>query len=123
MKKPVILATLLALTFTITGFAQGPNRQPATVEDRVKRTIHRLKPELELTTQQEKDMAPVYTNFFTEMDNLRGGGGRPSPEARKKIADTRNEELKKILTAAQIAKLKVLESERRQPRRGNQQAA
>ena len=103
--------------------AQGPERQPMPVEERVKRTMERLKPELELTEQQEKDMTPVYTTFYTEMDKLRSGGERPTPEARQKVSDARDEQLKKILSEAQMKKLKELEEQMRQRRPAIRQAA
>jgi hypothetical protein len=103
--------------------AQGPERQPMPVEERVKRTMERLKPELELTEQQEKDMTPVYTTFYTEMDKLRSGGERPTPEARQKVTDARDEQLKKILNEAQMKKLKEIEEQMRQRRPGIGQAA
>jgi len=123
MKKLLFLSLVLSLAGSLTAMAQGPERQPMPVEERVKRTMERLKPELELTEQQEKDMTPVYTTFYTEMDKLRSGGERPTPEARQKVSDARDEQLKKILSEAQMKKLKEIEEQMRQRRPGMRQAA
>ncbi len=95
--------------------AQNAPRQQMPVEDRVKRTVERMTTELSLTEQQAKDMAPVYTTFYTDIDAMRQEG-RPSPEARQKLMDSRDEKLKKILTEDQMKKLKELEELMRQRR-------
>jgi hypothetical protein len=110
--KVLMLAAAIMLAGAI--YAQGPQQMP--VADRVARTIERLKPELQLTEKQEKELDPVYTEFFTEMDKLRSGGQRPSPEDRQKLVDTRDEKLKKILSEEQFKKLKELEEQMRQRR-------
>lgn len=114
MKKLTwLFATIFSLSSLI-GLAQPPQQMP--VEDRVKRTIERLKPELSLTDKQVTDITPVYTDYYTEMDKLRSAGTPPSPEDRQKLTATRDEKLKKILDEGQMKKLKELEEQMRQQR-------
>jgi periplasmic protein CpxP/Spy len=108
---------VLCVWTAVASMAQNGPRQPMPVPDRVARTIERLKPELLLTEKQIKEIEPVYTEFFTESDKLRAGGERPSPEARQKLTDARDEKLKKILSEEQFKKLKELEEQMRQQRR------
>jgi hypothetical protein len=112
MKKSFSLLLALALLAHL-GF--GQDRQPMPVAERVNRTIERLKPELSLTDEQAKDLNPVYTEFYTEMDKARQGGN-PTPETRQKIMASRDEKLKKILSEEQFKKLKELEEQMRQRR-------
>jgi len=115
MKKLTwLFASIFSFT-SIVGLAQPPQQMP--VEDRVKRTIERLKPELSLTDKQITEMTPVYTEFYTEIDKLRAAGTPPSPEDRQKLTATRDEKLKKILDEGQMKKLKELEEQMRQQRR------
>ncbi len=117
MKKMLFLFAAM-LTIAAGVQAQNGPRQQMPVEDRVARTIERMTTELSLTEQQAKDMNPVYTSYFTEMDKMRNGGERPTPEARQKLTETRDEKLKKILSEDQMKKLKELEAEMRQRRPG-----
>jgi hypothetical protein len=50
--------------------AQNAPLQKMRVEDRVKRIIVRMTTGLILSGQQAKDMSPVYTTFYTEMDAI-----------------------------------------------------
>lgn len=115
MKSKIILAAMLAVSSLTTVIAQ--DRQQVPVEERVKKTIERIKPELTLTEQQEKDITPVYTDYYNAMAKLREAGTRPSPEDRKKLTDERDEKLKKVLSEEQMKKLKDLEEKMRQERR------
>lgn len=100
-------------------FQDGPPRQPPPIPERVSRTIERLKPELSLTEKQVKDLDPIYTEFYTEMDKMRASGEPPTPEARKKLTDGRDEKLKKVLSEEQMKKLKEIEEQMRQRRPPN----
>jgi hypothetical protein len=115
MKSKIILAAIFAVSSLTTVIAQ--DRQPVPVEERVKKTIERLKPELTLTEQQEKDLAPVYTDYYNAMTKLREADTRPSPEDRKKLTDDRDEKLKKVLSEDQFKKLKGQEEKMMQERR------
>jgi hypothetical protein len=116
MKMIKSMLMLCGIVFSMTAIAQDGPRQPMPVPDRVARTIERLKPELNLTEPQVKELDPVYTEFYTEMDKLRAGGQQPTPEARQKLTDSRDVKLKKILSEEQFKKLKELEEQMRQQR-------
>lgn len=116
MKKLNFLFSALFSLITFCAMAQNGPGQPPPVEERVKRTIERITPELKLNEQQVKDVNPVYTVFYTEIDKLRAAGN-PTPEDRQKLMATRDEKLKKILSEEQMKKLKELEEQMRQQRR------
>ena len=117
MKKPFLLAILLAGLVSLTSFGQD-SRPQVSPEDRAKRTIERLKPEISLTEQQELQLMPVYIAFFADQDKIRSSGERPTPEARQKMTDSRDEKLKKVLSEDQMKKLKEVEEKMRQRRPG-----
>lgn len=102
--------------FTSVSFlmAQGPQGLPPA--ERAKKTVEKLKPELTLTDQQEKDITPVYTEFYTAMGKL-FEAGRPAPEDRQKLVTERNDKLKKILSEEQMKKLAEAEEKMRAQRR------
>ncbi|HMP92922.1 MAG TPA: hypothetical protein PKD90_08635 [Phnomibacter sp.] len=110
MKKMMTMLAGLLLVACLSANAQRPNM---TVAERVSRTIERIKPELNLTDKQVKEVEPVYTDFYNKLDAARGDGP-PSPEARQKLTEERNEKLKKILDEAQMKKLAELDAQMRQ---------
>jgi Spy/CpxP family protein refolding chaperone len=113
----MLLLLLLLITVVPASLKAQPNQGPQLpVAERVTRTIERLKPELDLTNDQAKSMTPVYTSFYTAMDKLREGGKQPTTEDRQKQIAERDEQLKAILTADQMKKLKELEEEMRKKR-------
>jgi hypothetical protein len=116
MKMIKSILMTCAIVMSVSAIAQDGPRQPMPVPDRVARTIERLKPELNLTEPQVKDLDPVYTDYYTEMDKLRAGGQQPTPEARQKLTESRDVKLKKILSEEQMTKLKALEEQMRQRR-------
>ncbi|HSC54197.1 MAG TPA: hypothetical protein VLC98_11265 [Phnomibacter sp.] len=119
MKMIKSMLLLCGIVLSLSAFSQNGPRQQMPVADRVARTIERLKPELNLTEPQVKEMEPVYTEYYTEMDKLRSAGQPPAPEARQKLTDARDAKLKKILKEDQFKKLKELEEQMRQQRRPN----
>ena len=110
--KTLLLAC--SVLFSMNLLAQQREMPPPA--ERATRTVERLKPELNLTEAQAKDITPIYTNYFEGMDALRSSGERPSPEARQKLTEERDAKLKKILDEAQMKKLKELEEQMRQRR-------
>lgn len=115
MKKRILLAALALFSTVSILLAQGPQQMPP--EDRAKKTVERLKPELNLTDQQQKDILPVYTDFYTAFSKLFEGGNRPTPEDRQKLTGERDDKLKKILNEDQMKKLAEVEEKMRQERR------
>lgn len=114
MKKSILMTLLLLVSSFSVLMAQRPQGTP---EERAKRTVERIKPDLSLTEQQEKDVLPVYTEFYASMSKAMEGGERPSQEDRQKMTDARNEKLKKVLSEDQMKKLIELEEKMRQERR------
>lgn len=115
MKKSILMTLLLLVTsFSVLVAQQRPMGTP---EERAKRTVERIKPDLSLTEQQEKDVVVVYTEFYTTMSKAMESGERPTPEARQKMTDDRNEKLKKVLSEEQMKKLLEGEEKMRQERR------
>ena len=110
--KTLLLAC--SILFSMNLLAQQREMPPPA--ERATRTVERLKPELNLTDAQVKDVTPIYTSFFEGVDALRSGGQRPSPAARQKLTEDRDAKLKKVLDEAQMKKLKELEEQMRQRR-------
>ena len=77
--------------------------------ERAKTTVERLKPELTLTEQQEKDITPIYTEYYTSFKKIMESGTRPTPEERQKLTGERNDKLKKVLSEDQMKKLAEVE--------------
>lgn len=113
MKRMILLAAIAIVTSVNVLMAQGGQWDPA---ERAKMTVEKLKPELTLTEQQQKDLLPVYTEFYTSMKALRESG-QPTQEDRQKLVTGRNEKLQKILSADQMKKLAEVEEKMRQQRK------
>ena len=116
MKKTVSLAIAFVFSAFTLLMAQGGPQQMDPAE-RAKTTVERLKPELSLTEQQEKDITPVYTAYFESFQKMMQSGERPTPEARQKMTTERNEKLKKYLSEEQMKKLAEYEEKMMQQRR------
>ena len=114
MKKKILFSVVTLFLAVSISFAQNPQQVPPA--ERAKKTVERLKPELALTELQEKDILPVYTDFYTAMGKLMENG-RPSPEDRQKEIEVRNEKLKKSLSEDQMKKLAEAEQKMREERR------
>lgn len=114
MKSKILLAIVVMFSSLSVLLAQAPQRMPPAA--RAKNTVEKLKPELTLTDQQEKDITPVYTDFYTAMAKLMEMG-RPSLEDRQKMVVERNEKLKKSLIEDQMKKLAEVEEKMQQDRR------
>ena len=118
MKRLVVMAAvLLAGIFTTASAQDQPQRERPTIEQQVQRTIERLKPDVAFTEQQEKDVKPIFTDYYTAMQKAREGGNRPSQEDRDKWNKERDEKLAKVLSADQMTKLKAAEEKMRSQRR------
>ena len=120
MKKRISLALVVLFASISFAMAQGGGGgSQMDPQERAKMTVEKLKPELTLTEQQEKDITPVYTEFYTSFKKLTENGTRPSQEDRQKLMGERNEKLKKILSEEQMTKLAAYEEKMRQERRQN----
>jgi hypothetical protein len=119
MKKRISLAVMVlfaSISFAIAQGGGGRNMDPA---ERAKSTVERLKPELTLNEQQEKDITPIYAEFYTSLKKIMDSGTRPTAEERQKLLTERNDKLQKVLSEDQMKKLAELEEKMRQERRQN----
>ena len=123
MKKYVL--TALAMVFSVTLFAQGPQRREFKPEEMATRVADGMKKELDLNDEQYKSVYNLYLKRGEEMKARRekkDAGQQMSREARreemKKSQEAMDAELKKVLTPDQYAKYtkwqKVQQERRRQ---------
>jgi hypothetical protein len=108
MKKIIFAA--VALIFSVSMFAQGPQRREFKPEDMATRMADGMKKELSLNDKQYKSVFKLYLKQGEEMKARREKeqGQQIDREARreemKKSQEAMNAELKKILTAEQYTK-------------------
>jgi hypothetical protein len=101
---------LLLLAFLFAGHtvvnAQNGGGQRRSAEERTKRTLERLTPDLSLSQEQQGKLTPVFTDFYNGMSKLRedASGGRPDRSAFQKLATERDEKVKGILNEEQFKK-------------------
>jgi len=111
MKKKMFLAAAFALLSFFAVNAQGGNRMP--IPDRVKAIMDKLA-DFKLDKDKTALTDSTFTNYFRSqqkmMEDMRASGGTPDRdkmmEGRKKLADERDEKLKKIFTDDQFKKWK-----------------
>ena len=111
MKKLIVVALLL---FGFTTFAQEAkkekekteSREKMSPEERAQKEIKRMTKALSLTETQQREMRAL----FTEMEEKRAEGQKPSKEDRKAMKDKVN----KILTTEQAATWEKIQEERKE---------
>lgn len=126
MKK--ILFAAVALMFSVTLFAQGPQRgerREFKPEEMATRMADGMKKELSLNDEQYKSVYNLYLKRGEEMKARRDKGQQGQQvdrEARreemKKQQEAMNAELKKILTPEQYTKFEEMQKKQQQQRRG-----
>lgn len=126
MKKAIFLLITVVVAGIYTANAQGGGGgfQRRTPEEQVKSVKEKLV-DLKLSTDQTTKSDAVFLKFFKDRDKLfeemRGGGGDRDAmrEKSQKLANDRDEELKKIFDEAQFKKWKdEIEPTTRPQRRG-----
>jgi protein CpxP len=127
MKKTIglLLACLVAGVFS-TQAQQGNRDMPRrTVEERVKTTLDKITPALNLNNDQVTQTDSAYAVYYRAVDkmreSMRQGGGRPDMSAFQKLNTERDEKLKKIFTEDQYKKFKDEVEPSMRPQRGNGQ--
>lgn len=125
MKKFVLAA--LAMVFSVTLFAQGPQRgerREFKPEEMATRVADGMKKELDLNDEQYKSVYNLYLKRGEEMKARREKGQQPQQvdrEARreemKKQQEAMNAELKKVLTKEQYAKYEEMQKKQQQRQR------
>ena len=124
MKKIIFAA--VALLFSVSLFAQGPQRREFKPEDMATRVTDGLKKALDLNEKQYKSVYNLYLKRGEEMKARRDNGQQDQQvdrEARreemKKNQEAMNAELKKILTAEQYTKYEeMLKKQQQRQRQG-----
>jgi len=114
MKKKVLLLASFALMTVFAVNAQGGGGgQRMPVPERVKLVMDKLA-DFKLDKDKTALTDSTFTNFYRSqqkmMEDMRAGGGQPDREkmmeGRKKLADERDEKLKKIFSDDQFKKWK-----------------
>lgn len=124
MKKIIFAA--VALLFSVSLFAQGPQRREFKPEDMATRVTDGLKKALDLNEKQYKSVYKLYLKRGEEMKARRDNGQQDQQvdrEARreemKKNQEAMNAEMKKILTAEQYTKYEeMLKKQQQRQRQG-----
>ncbi|MGN6802109.1 MAG: hypothetical protein ACTHJN_09395 [Ginsengibacter sp.] len=108
MKRKLTLLLAFMLIATTGIFAQGMQRM--SVPDRVKMTMDKVTPALNLSTDQQASTDSVFTDYYSSMmkmfQDARQSGERPDRSQFQKMMDDRDAKLKNIFTADQFTKWK-----------------
>lgn len=124
MKKAIFLLITVVVAGIYTANAQGGGFQRRTPEEQLKNVKEKLV-DLKLSADQTTKSDAVFLKFFKDRDKLfeemrSGGGDRDAMrEKSQKLANDRDEELKKVFDEAQFKKWKdEIEPSLRPQRRG-----
>lgn len=122
MKSKINMLFALMLMATTGIYAQGMQRR--TVPERVKATMDKITPALNLDESQQTKTDSAFTDYYTSQmkmfQDARASGNRPDRSEFQKLTDDRDAKLKEIFTADQYTKFKneveeSLRPQRRQP--------
>lgn len=108
MKTKITMLFAIILIATTGVYAQGMQRR--TVPERVKMTMDKITPALNLDATQQASTEGVFTDFYTAQmkmfQDARASGERPDRSQFQKLLDDRDAKLKDIFTADQYTKWK-----------------
>ena len=108
MKTKITMLFAFILIATTGIYAQGMQRR--TVPERVKMTMDKITPALNLDATQQASTDSVFTDFYTSQmkmfQDARGSGERPDRSQFQKLMDDRDAKLKNVFTADQYTKYK-----------------
>jgi hypothetical protein len=108
MKTKIIMLIAFILIATTGIYAQGMQRM--TVPERVKMTMDKITPALNLDATQQASTDSVFTGFYSSQmkmfQDARASGNRPDRSEFQKLMDNRDAKLKGIFTADQYTKFK-----------------
>lgn len=108
MKRKITTLFAFILIATTGIYAQG--MQPRSVPERVKATMDKITPALNLNASQQTSTETVFTDFYTAQmkmfQDARSSGEMPDRSQFQKLADDRDAKLKNIFTADQYTKYK-----------------
>ena len=101
MKTKITMLVAFILMATTGIYAQGMQRR--TVPERVKMTMDKITPALNLDATQQASTDSVFTDFYTSQmkmfQDARSAGERPDQGQMQKLRDERDAKLKEIFTA------------------------
>lgn len=123
MKTKITTLVALILIATTTGvFAQGMQR--LTVPERVKATMDKITPALNLNATQQTQTDSAFTDYYNAQmkmfQDARASGERPDRTQFQKLTDDRDAKLKTIFTDDQYSKFKSEVEESLRPQRRQQ---
>lgn len=108
MKTKITMLFAFIIMATTGIYAQGMQRR--TVPERVKMTMDKITPALNLDATQQASTDSVFTDFYTSQmkmfQDARSSGERPDQGQMQKLRDDRDAKLKEIFTADQYNKWK-----------------
>jgi|GEM_PF-2719936 len=127
MKAKFFIVAMLMIVSSIGTNAQPPENQappkPPSAEKRWEHDLPIVKKYVTtVTAKQQTEMKTVFFSFYKEADAVRekNKGQRPPKEEMDKVKNKRDEQLKKILSAAQMEQFKKAEEELRPKPPSNQ---
>ena len=108
MKTKITLLFAFILIATTGIYAQGMQRR--TVPERVKMTMGKITPALNLDATQQASTDSIFTDFYTSQmkmfQDARTSGNRPDRSQFQKLMEDRDTKLKGIFTDDQYTKFK-----------------
>jgi periplasmic protein CpxP/Spy len=109
MKSKILLSAVLLL-FATFSFAQAQgDAKKMTVDEKVKKTMSQLTPQLALDNDQQTKMQAIYTDFYTAKEKLYEGlqpSAQPDKAQKEKLMNERDEKIKAVLSEDQYKKYK-----------------
>jgi hypothetical protein len=117
MKSKILLSAILLLFATFSfAQAQGDSKK-MTVDEKVKKTMSQLTPQLALDNDQQAKMQAIYTDYYTAKEKLYEGlqpGAQPDKAQKEKLVNERDEKIKAVLNQDQYKKFKDWEEQMKQ---------
>ena len=109
MKSKILLSAILLL-FATFSFAQAQgDTKKMTVDEKVKKTMSQLTPQLALDNDQQTKIQAIYTDFYTAKEKLYEGlqpGAQPDKAQKEKLMTEKDEKIKAVLNEDQYKKFK-----------------
>jgi len=109
MKSKIFLSAILLL-FATFSFAQAQgDTKKMTVDEKVKKTMSQLTPQLALDNDQQTKIQAIYTDFYTAKEKLYEGlqpGAQPDKAQKEKLMTEKDEKIKAVLNEDQYKKFK-----------------
>lgn len=122
MKTKITMLVALIVVATTGIYAQGMQRR--TVPERVKATMDKIIPALNLNATQQTQTDSAFSNYYNSQmkmfQDARASGARPDRSQFQKLTDDRDAKLKTIFTDDQYTKFKSEVEESLRPQRRQQ---